>query len=84
MDSNTHIWRIWAAALNRWGLQDLAVTLLEVAGPMATVGAQAVYIGQPLLAGLLPGDHLQALAELLEDNSQTQAFAAFLREEQRL
>jgi hypothetical protein len=79
MDEDRHIWQIWADQLHRWGVRPHAATLLEVAGPLAIIGAQAMYVGQPFLRGLLPDDHWQALTGLLEDSQQAQDFADFLR-----
>ncbi len=80
MISNHHIWQIWADALYRWGLEELAASLLEASGPLALLGTQAIYMGQPLLRSVLPDDQLDALTSLLEDSRQMQAFATFLRE----
>ena len=81
MIANHHIWRVWAKNLHRWGLKDLAAAFLEAAGPLTIVGAQAVYVSQPFFNNMVPGGHWQALAELLEDRSQREAFVAVLREE---
>ena len=80
MNANRHIWRIWVDSLHRWGLQNLIASLLEGLGPLTVLGAQFVYIGKPVLNGVLPADHLQALSELLEDRDQAQSFVAILRE----
>jgi hypothetical protein len=80
MDANHHIWRVWATILHRWGLQNLAVAFLESAGPLTLFGAQAVYLGEPMLNGILPTGHLRALADLFEDSAQARAFTEFLRE----
>jgi hypothetical protein len=55
--------------------------MLDAAGPIAVLGAQAIYLGQPFLDHALPAGHLQALANLLEDKAETTTFAAYLREE---
>jgi hypothetical protein len=81
MNSNRNIWRDWANRLHRWGLANLAASLLEGLGPLAILGAQIVYLTKPMFNGLLPGDHLQALSELLEDSDQAARFAVFLRED---
>lgn len=81
MNADHHIWQVWSTALHRWGMQDWTAALLEAAGPLTVLGAQVVYIGQPLLKPIVPPGHLEALAQLLEDNHQTQAFIAFLRED---
>ena len=75
-----NIWLIWANSLHRWGMENLAASILEAIGPLAVLGAQVVYLSQPILHGFLPANHLQALAHLFEDNNQRQAFIAFLRE----
>ena len=81
MDTNHHIWRVWTNNLHRWGLQNLVASFLEAAGPLALIGAQFVYVGQPILDTFVPAGHLQALAGVLEDDNQRQAFVACLREE---
>ena len=80
MDSNHHIWRVWANALHRWGLQNLVASFLEAAGPLTLIGAQAVYVGQPILRGILPEGHLSALTGMLEDDSQREEFVMYLQE----
>lgn len=58
----------------------MAASFLEALGPLTVFGAQAIYLGQPLLNSILPRDRIQALADLLEDSDQVKDFAAFLRE----
>ncbi len=67
-------------SLHRWGLQNLVALLLEGLGPLTILGAQVVYIGKPMLQGILPADHIQALSDLLEDGDQAARFVAYLRE----
>ena len=80
MDTNRHIWQLWAQNLHRWGIQDLVASLLEGFGPLNALGAQMVYLSQPLLDLAIPNAHLKALADMLEDSTQTQAFVNLLRE----
>jgi hypothetical protein len=80
MDEDQHIWRSWASFLQRWGVEQWAASALEVAGPLSVLGAQAVYLSSPLLRNVLPVTQLDALARMLEDRGQTQAFANYLRE----
>jgi hypothetical protein len=82
MDQNHHIWRDWSDNLHRWGVQSLAAAFLEAAGPLATFGAQAVYLSQPFLRPLWPEDHWQALIALLEDSKQAEQFTALLRDQE--
>ncbi len=74
-------WPGWAEFLRRRGLENLAAWALEAAGPLTVIGAQALYLGGPLLRPVLSNSFIEALAGLLEDQSEAQAFAAFLREE---
>jgi hypothetical protein len=83
MDTNHHIWRVWALALHRWGLQNLVASFLEAAGPLTLIGAQVVYVGQPILNGIVPDDHLDAITLVLEDDGQRREFIAYLLEEVR-
>ncbi|MBN2385755.1 MAG: hypothetical protein JXB85_01960 [Anaerolineales bacterium] len=76
-----HPWPAWAEFLRRRGLENMAVWFLEAAGPLAVLGAQALYFGGPLLRPALSDDHLTALAHLLEDDGEVHLFASFLREE---
>ena len=76
-----HIWREWAAALQSRGWGELAAAVLEATLPLHLAGAQALYIGQPFLSGLLPGHRIKALASLLEDDHAVHALLTYLREE---
>jgi len=80
MIANQHIWRVWADSLHRWGVDEHVATFLEASGPLTVLGAQVIYIAQPALTGMFPPSHLQALAEVLEDSTQTKAFTDYLRE----
>jgi len=74
-------WPRWAGFLRQRGLEGLAAWALEAAGPLAVLGAQALYLGGPLLRPAVTGRQIDALAGLLEDSQETHAFANFLRED---
>jgi hypothetical protein len=74
-------WHSWAEFLRGHGLENLAAWALEAAGPLTILGAQALYLGGPLLRPALSDGQITALASLLEDRSEASAFAAFLRED---
>ncbi|KAA3642787.1 MAG: hypothetical protein DWQ07_19875 [Chloroflexi bacterium] len=83
MERNDHtIWAAWANHLQDWGLGSFAAALLESAGPLKLLGAQLVYLGQPALNGLLPNEQMNALANLLENDTYSSGFVKILREEQ--
>jgi len=76
-----YIWQSWAARLHSWGVSEWIAALLDAAGPLTTIGAQVIYISQPILNTLLPNDHLVALANMLEEPQTTKTFTRYLREE---
>lgn len=80
MDEDQQIWRSWASILQRWGVEQWAASILEAAGPLSVLGAQAVYLSAPLLKNILPTAQLETLARTLEDANRTQAFVSCLRE----
>ena len=73
-------WSKWAESLRRLKLDGIAAWLLEAGGPLTILSAQAVYMSQPFIGG----KNLNSLAQMLEDDEQTQAFARYLREEEPL
>jgi hypothetical protein len=77
-------WNGWAEFLRQHGLENLVVWALEAAGPLTVLGAQALYLGGPLLRPALTDLQRDALAGMLEDRRETLAFTAFLREETSL
>ena len=80
MENNRHIWQNWAENLHQWGLQELVATILEATSPLNLLGAQVVYLSQPLFSQVLPEGYLDALATMLEDPEETQVFTNILRQ----
>jgi len=68
-------WSQWADSLRRLKLDGLAAWFLEAAGPLTVLGAQALYMSQPFIGG----KKLDSLANMLEEDEETQAFARYLR-----
>ncbi len=81
MQKDRSFWPEWAHFLQRWGLAEIAVLLLEAAGPLNVFFAQAVFAGHPFLSQVIPEERLFALAGLFEDQDEGRSFAAYLREE---
>ena len=81
IDPSRSSWSSWAGFLRRHGLENLAIFLLESAGPLSVLGAQALYLGSPFLRPALSDSQQEALASLLEDPAEARAFANFLRKE---
>jgi hypothetical protein len=74
------IWQDFREPLRRWGVKEFAASLLEALGPLTIVGAQAAYVGQPMLSSLIPPDKFDEMVRLLEEPDRTKAFVAYLRE----
>ena len=70
-------WHNWAETLRRYKLDGLASWLLEAGSPLNVLGAQALYVTQPFVGG----KQFDAIAQMLEDEDETQAFTQFLRGE---
>lgn len=70
-------WPAWAEHLQHWKLSAFAAWLLEAGGPFILLGAQALYVARPFLGG----EQIDALARILEEDDEVQAFANYLREE---
>jgi hypothetical protein len=80
MQTDHSLWQNWARFLQRWRVDGIVVYLIEAGGPLSVLAAQAIYMGQPFLRQSVPEGHLQALANLFEDQEEGQMFVAFLRE----
>ncbi|HUF39037.1 MAG TPA: hypothetical protein VMN57_10980 [Anaerolineales bacterium] len=76
-----HIWDVWARVLHKWGLSGFAGWLIETTAPLHVLGAQLVYVGQPVLGLFWSAEQTGSLAEVLERPEETEAFIRLLREE---
>jgi hypothetical protein len=74
-------WENWAQHLRRWGLSSLVAAFLEAGGAFATLAAQSLYVAQPMLEPWMPEKSLSAIAAMLADPQQSEAFAQSLREQ---
>jgi hypothetical protein len=81
MNDHQHIWQSWADSMRKLGMNDLIATFLEAAGPLTLLGAQFIYLGQPLVMHERLNISLTALAGVLENPQETRAFICLLREE---
>lgn len=79
MKSTREYWQGWAESLRLYQLHELIASLLEAGSPLAFLGAQAIYFGRVFIHN----DQLTALAEMLEEETETHAFASFLKEQAR-
>jgi hypothetical protein len=77
MQTPREYWPRWAELLKRFHLQHFAAWMLEAGGPLALLGAQALYFGR----GFLGTHQMDALARTLEDDSEVLAFTAYLQAE---
>ena len=71
-------WSEWAETLRRFRMDGFASWLLDAGAPLAALGAQVLYLSQPFVGG----DRIDALAHMLEEDLETQAFIHYLRGEE--
>jgi hypothetical protein len=76
-DSERHLWQRWSDSLQQWGVNEVAATILDSAGPFTVILAQVVYAGSSL-AGTRRDSWL-FLAQTLEDPLATRQFTQILR-----
>lgn len=70
----------WIQALYKLRLQNLAAAFLEALGPVNLLGAQLVYLSQPILSPFISQEQSQDFASILEDPSETEIFIKALRD----
>jgi len=70
-------WHQWVETLRRFKLDGFASWILEAGSPLAVIGAQLLYISQPFLGGKTSN----AVAHMLEDESEVLAFIHYLHGE---
>ena len=74
----------WIQALYKLRLQNFAAAFLEAMGPVNLLGAQLVYLSQPILSPFVSQEQSQDFARILEDPSETEIFVKALRNYQPL
>ncbi len=57
----------WSARLHRAGLDGLVAAVLDAAEPLGPLGAQLLWVTQPVLGLLIPADEIGELAHLLDE-----------------
>jgi hypothetical protein len=67
--------------LQQRGIHQWTAAMLETSGPLQIIGAQLIYLCQPMLSTFFPEQRLIPLAHLLEDPVETQEFIRRLRED---
>jgi hypothetical protein len=72
----------WIQALYKLRLQTFAAAFLEALGPVNLLGAQLVYLSQPILSPFISQEMSQDFARILEDPSETEEFIKALRDNQ--
>ena len=69
----------WIQTLYKYRLQNFAAAFLEALGPINLLGAQLVYLSQPILSPFFSNDQPLDFARILEDPSETALFIKELR-----
>ena len=69
----------WIKTLHKLRLHNLTATFLEASGPINLLGAQLVYLTQPVLSPFVSVEQSRDFAKILEDPSETAIFIQALR-----
>ncbi len=77
------IWHNWAKKLQQLGIQEFTAAIFRASKPFNLVGAQLIYISQPVLNTFIQNDSLKALAALLEEPENSKSFLEELLEDNR-
>lgn len=80
MELKHQIWQSWANFFHKWGIQEVVADFLEASGSLNILTAQIVYISQPVLGTFVAPNHLNQLADMLENEAERLSFVNFLRE----
>jgi len=78
---NRNHWNVWARFLHRWGLSEIALTMIEASRPVHGLMAQFIYLSSPTLSTFIAPNRIEGFAAMLEDPDESRSFAAFLQEE---
>jgi hypothetical protein len=60
-------------------LHQFTASLLQAAGPLNLLGAQLIYVGEPILSLFISRDQTQRFAGILEDPVKIESFIRALR-----
>jgi len=69
----------WIKTLHKLRLHHLIATFLEASGPINLLGAQLVYLSQPVLSTFISKEQSRDFAKILEDPTETAIFIKALR-----
>jgi len=72
-------WHKLSSNLHRWGLHHVTAALIEALGPLSLVGAQVMYLSEPVISTFIPAQTASDLASILEDPEETRSFVEALR-----
>lgn len=75
-------WNNWAHLLQKFGVTDMAASLLEGAGSLRYVAAQLVHASTPFFGNSETYSQWKALAAMLEDRELARQFISFINEEE--
>jgi len=79
MNAVKSLWIDWERMLQRFNMKQLAAMMLEGSGPLPLLLAQLVHFGQPFLGSMMPDGKWEEIADMLDDEPERLAFAAFLK-----
>jgi len=73
--------QVWAARLQRWGLDEIAPVFIEALRPFGPFGSQLLTVASPLLTTFVNDQRLDHWIDLLDDPDRLEQFARSLDRE---
>ncbi len=73
--------QVWAARLQRWGLDELAPVFIEALRPFGPIGSQLLTIAAPLLTTFVDDGRLNRWIDVLDDPDRLEQLAQSLDRE---
>jgi hypothetical protein len=71
-------WAQWASLLQRFHIDQFTAWILEAGGPLALLGAQALYFSRSILGA----QWTDPISRTLEDEGELKAFVSYLHSRQ--
>ena len=80
-DDRVWVAHLWAARLQRWGLDEIAPVFIEALRPFGPIGSQLLTVASPLLTTFVDDQRLDHWIDLLDDPDRLEQFARSLDRE---
>ena len=80
-DDRVWVAHLWAARLQRWGLDEIAPVFIDALRPLGPIGSQLLTLASPLLTTFVDDRQLDHWTDVLDDPDRLEQFARSLDRE---